>query len=157
MDNLGDAYAIAVADHDAHVGELVADSISADLRARKVFTATRIQMESAMAFFNWAAVAVGVVLALHHVAAAGVVYLILFYATFVGTSLEESFEFIRLMSRAIGRCAKFAGIALTQPDIVDAPEAPELARLQARIERGAQVVAVLLLIGAGAMAVARYL
>ena len=95
--------------------------MQADLRARRVFTTTRIQMESAMAFFNWAGVAVGVVLALHHVAAAGVVYLILFYATFVGTSLEESFEFIRLMSRAIGRCAKFAGIALTEPDIVDAP------------------------------------
>ena len=97
-----------------HVGALVADSMSADLRARRVFTTTRLQMESAMAFFNWAAVAVGVVLALHHVAAAGVVYLILFYATFVGTSLEESFEFIRLMSRAIGRCAKFAGIAATR-------------------------------------------
>jgi ABC-type multidrug transport system fused ATPase/permease subunit len=83
-----------------HVGALVADSIGADLRARKVFTSTRIQMESAMAFFNWAAIVVGVVLALHHVAAAGAVYLILFYATFVGTSLEESFEFIRLISRA---------------------------------------------------------
>ena len=96
-----------------HVDRLVGDSLHADLRARSVFTATRLQMESAMAVFNWAAVAVGVLLALHHVAAAGVVYLILFYATFVGTSLEESFEFIRLMSRAIGRCAKFAGIAAT--------------------------------------------
>jgi uncharacterized membrane protein len=38
-----------------------------------------------------------------------------------------------------------------------APETLELARLQARIERGARVVAVLLLIAAGAMAVARYL
>ena len=110
-----------------HVGTLVGDSLSADLRARRVFTTTRLQMESAMALFNWAAVAVGVVLALHHVAAAGVVYLILFYATFVGTSLEESFEFIRLMSRAIGRCAKFAGIAATRPDIVDVPGAPDLA------------------------------
>ncbi len=110
----------------AHVGTLVGHSLSADLRARRVFTTTRLQMESAMAFFNWASVAVGVVLALHHVAAAGVVYLILFYATFVGTSLEESFEFIRLMSRAIGRCAKFAGIAATRPDIVDVPSAPEL-------------------------------
>ena len=109
-----------------HVGALVADSISADLRARKVFTSTRIQMESAMAFFNWAAIVVGVVLALHHVAAAGAVYLILFYATFVGTSLEESFEFIRLISRAIGRCAKFAGIAATEPDIVDLPGAPDM-------------------------------
>jgi ATP-binding cassette subfamily B protein len=117
-----------------HVGSLVGDSLSADFRARRVFTVTRVQMESAMAFFNWAAVAVGVVLALHHVAAAGVVYLILFYATFVGTGLEESFEFIRLMSRAIGRCAKFAGIAATEPDIVDAPGAPALSVPRGRVE-----------------------
>jgi ATP-binding cassette subfamily B protein len=109
-----------------HVGALVGDSLQADFRARRVFTSTRLQMESAMAFFNWAAVAVGILLALHHVAAAGVVYLILFYATFVGTSLEESFEFIRLMSRAIGRCSKFAGIAATDPDIVDVAGAPEM-------------------------------
>ena len=117
-----------------HVGALVADSLSADLRARRVFTTTRIQMESAMAFFNWASIVVGVVLALHHVAAAGAVYLILFYATFVGTSLEESFEFIRLISRAIGRCAKFAGIAATRPDIVDVPSAPEMAVPHGRVE-----------------------
>jgi ATP-binding cassette, subfamily B, bacterial len=117
-----------------HVGALVADSISADLRARKVFTGTRIQMESAMAFFNWASIVVGVLLALHHVAAAGAVYLILFYATFVGTSLEESFEFIRLISRSIGRCAKFAGIAATQPDIVDAPGAPDMVVPHGRVE-----------------------
>jgi ATP-binding cassette, subfamily B, bacterial len=117
-----------------NVGTLVGDSLSADFRARRVFTATRLQMESAMAFFNWASVAVGIVLALHHVAAAGVVYLILFYATFVGTSLEESFEFIRLMSRAIGRCAKFAGIAATRPDIVDLPGAPDLVVPRGRVE-----------------------
>ena len=117
-----------------YVGGLVGDSLTADFRARRVFTATRLQMESAMAFFNWAAVAVGIVLALHHVAAAGVVYLILFYATFVGTSLEESFEFIRLISRAIGRCAKFAGIAATLPEIVDVPHAPELVAMQGRVE-----------------------
>jgi ATP-binding cassette subfamily B protein len=122
-----------------NVGTLVGDSLSADFRARRVFTATRLQMESAMAFFNWASVAVGIVLALHHVAAAGVVYLILFYATFVGTSLEESFEFIRLMSRAIGRCAKFAGIAATKPDIVDLPGAPDLVVPRGRVEfRGLQ-------------------
>ena len=117
-----------------HVGALVGDTLSADFRARRVFTVTRVQMESAMAFFNWAAVGVGVVLALHHVAAAGVVYLILFYATFVGTSLEESFEFLRLMSRAIGRCAKFAGIMATEPDIVDAPGAPALSVPRGRVE-----------------------
>ena len=122
-----------------HVDALVADSIGADLRARHVFTTTRLHMESAMAFFNWAAVAVGVVLALHHVAAAGVVYLILFYATFVGTSLEESFEFLRLMSRAIGRCAKFAGIAATRPDIVDVPGAPDLEEPRGQVDfRGLQ-------------------
>ncbi len=117
-----------------NVGALVADSLSADLRARRVFTATRIQMESAMAFFNWASIVVGVVLALHHVAAAGAVYLILFYATFVGTGLEESFEFIRLISRSIGRCAKFAGIAATQPDIVDVPGAPDMVVPRGRVE-----------------------
>ncbi len=117
-----------------HVGGLVGDSLTADFRARRIFTSTRLQMETAMAFFNWAAVAVGVVLALHHVAAAGVVYLILFYATFVGTSLEESFEFIRLISRAIGRCAKFAGIAATLPDIVDVPHAPDLVASRGRVE-----------------------
>ena len=117
-----------------NVGTLVGDSLSADFRARRVFTSTRLQMESAMAFFNWAAVAVGIVLALHHVAAAGVVYLILFYATFVGTSLEELFEFIRLMSRAIGRCAKFAGIAATRPDIIDLPGAPDLVVPRGRVE-----------------------
>ncbi|MGO9856772.1 MAG: ABC transporter ATP-binding protein [Acidimicrobiales bacterium] len=117
-----------------HVGALVAASMGADLRARRVFTTTRLHMESAMAFFNWAAVAVGVVLALHHVAAAGVVYLILFYVTFVGTSLEESFEFMRLMSRAIGKCAKFAGIAATQPDIVDVPGAPDLREPRGRVD-----------------------
>ena len=47
-----------------HVGGLVGDSLTADFRARRIFTSTRLQMESAMAFFNWAAVAVGVVLAL---------------------------------------------------------------------------------------------
>jgi len=117
-----------------HVDALVGESIRADLQARRVFTATRIQMESVMSLFNWACVAVGVVLALHHVAAAGTVYLILFYATFVGTSLEESFEFIRLMSRAIGRCAKFAGIAATRPDIVDVPGAPELVVGRGRVD-----------------------
>jgi ATP-binding cassette, subfamily B, bacterial len=117
-----------------NVDSLVGDSLHADLRARRVFTTTRLQMESAMAIFNWACVAVGLVLALHHVAAAGVVYLILFYVTFVGTSLEESFEFIRLMSRAVGRCAKFAGIAATEPDIVDAQGAPELTVPQGLVE-----------------------
>ena len=43
-------------------------------------------------------------------------------------SPKESFEFIRLIARSIGRCAKFAGIAATQPDIVDVPGAPDSGR-----------------------------
>jgi ATP-binding cassette subfamily B protein len=117
-----------------HVGALVTDAMTADLRARRVFTATRLQMESSMAVFNWVAILVGVVLALHHVVAAGSIYLILFYATFVGGSLEESFEYVRSMARALGRCAKFAGIAATVPDISDAPGAPELVVGRGRVE-----------------------
>jgi ATP-binding cassette subfamily B protein len=75
-----------------------------------------------------------VVLALHHMVASGPVYLILFYATFVGTSLEESFEYVRSMSRDIGRCAKFAGIAATEPQIVDAPGAADLVVPRGQVE-----------------------
>jgi ATP-binding cassette subfamily B protein len=118
----------------AHVGEVVSESVRADLRARRVFTATRLQMESSMAALNWVAVFVWLVLALHHVVAAASVYLILFYATFVGGSLEESFEFVRSISRAAGRCAKFVGIAATDPEIRDASGAAELAVHSGRLE-----------------------
>lgn len=109
-----------------HVASLVDRTIEADLRARKVFAATRLQMESSLAGFSWLAVIVGVVLALHHSAAAGAIYLVLFYATSVVTYLGESFEHLRSASRGLGRCAKFAGIAATPPEVVDAPGAPEL-------------------------------
>ncbi len=116
----------AEASEREHVDRVVEDSIRADLKARRVFTTTRLQMESSMAVLNWLAVTVGLVLALHHVVAAASVYLILFYATFVGGSLEESFEFMRSISRAAGRCAKFVGIASTRADILDVPAADEL-------------------------------
>ncbi len=87
-----------------------------------------------MAVLNWLAVVVGVALALHHVLAAASVYLILFYATFVGGSLEESFEFVRAISRAAGRCAKFVGIASSEPEIVDADGAGELELTEGRID-----------------------
>lgn len=45
----------------------------------------------------------------------------------------------------------------TQGGASDAAAAAQLARLQVRLERGAQVVALLLLVAVGAMAVARYL
>ncbi len=118
----------------AHVADVVAASVRADLRARRVFSATRIQMESSMAVLNWAAIVVGLVLALHHVVAAAAIYLVLFYATYVGNALEESFEHVRVISRALGRCAKFVGIAETDPDICDAPGATDLVVTQGRIE-----------------------
>ena len=110
----------------SHVRALVGDAVAADLRARKVFAATRLQMESSLAAFSWLAVLVGVVLALHRSVAAAAVYLILFYATQVVGLLEESFEHIRSVSRGLGRCAKFAGIAATVAEIQDAPAAPDL-------------------------------
>jgi ATP-binding cassette subfamily B protein len=121
-------------DERAHVADVVTQSVRADLKARRVFTTTRLQMESSMAALNWVAVVVGLVLALHHVVAAASVYLILFYATFVGGALEESFEFVRAISRAAGRCAKFVGIADTDPEIRDVSDAAELAVPQGCIE-----------------------
>ncbi len=118
----------------AHVARVVTQSVRADLRARRVFSTTRLQMESSMAALNWVAVVVGLALALHHVVAAASVYLILFYATFVGGSLEESFEFVRQISRAAGRCAKFAGIAETDPEIQDASGAGSLSVRRGCIE-----------------------
>ena len=117
-----------------HVRSLVGESVEADLRARKVFAATRLQMESSLAAFSWVAVIVGAMLALHHTVAAGAVYLILFYATQVVGLLEESFEYIRSVSRDLGRCAKFAGVVSTPPEITDAPGAPDLVVSEGRIE-----------------------
>jgi ATP-binding cassette subfamily B protein len=117
-----------------HVRSLVAESVNADLRARRVFAATRLQMESSLASFSWVAVLVGAVLALRHTVAAGAVYLILFYATQVVGTLEESFEHLRSSSRAIGRCAKFAGIMSTEPEVKDAPSAKELTVPAGRID-----------------------
>ena len=109
-----------------HVERLVVQTVAADLEARRIFASTRLQMEGSLGVFSWLAVLVGVLLALHHSAAAGTIYLILFYTTAVVGSMEESFEYIRQSSRGLGRCAKFAGIAATPPEIVDVPDAPEL-------------------------------
>ncbi len=117
-----------------NVRSLVADSVAADLRARKIFASTRLQMESSLAVFSWLAVFVGIGLALDHRVAAGAVYLILFYATQVVAMLEESFEYMRSVSRDLGRCAKFAGISASVPEIRDAPGAGELVLTDGRLE-----------------------
>jgi ATP-binding cassette subfamily B protein len=117
-----------------HVEALVSQTVKADLEARRIFATTRLQMEGSLGLFSWLAVLVGVVLALHHSAAAGTIYLILFYATSVVSSMEESFEHIRSSSRGLGRCAKFAGIAATSPEILDPPGAPALVVPHGRVE-----------------------
>lgn len=117
-----------------NVGALVGTSLRADLKARRVFTETRLQLESTMALLNWTTIIIGVVLALHHVVAAGALYLILFYATFVGGHLQESFEYVRILSRGLGRCSKFVGIAQARPEIADRPGAKELAVRHAGVQ-----------------------
>ncbi|MGH8981702.1 MAG: ABC transporter ATP-binding protein [Acidimicrobiales bacterium] len=116
-----------------HVEALVGETVAADLEARRIFATTRLQMEGSLGVFSWLAILVGVLLALHHSAAAGTIYLILFYATSVVSSMEESFEHIRSSSRGLGRCAKFAGIAATGPEIVDVPDARRLEVTDGRI------------------------
>ncbi|MGH9101319.1 MAG: ABC transporter ATP-binding protein, partial [Acidimicrobiales bacterium] len=117
-----------------HVEALVGETVKADLEARRIFATTRLQMEGSLGLFSWLAVLVGVVLALRHSAAAGTIYLILFYATSVVASMEESFEHIRTSSRGLGRCAKFAGIAATSPEVVDAPGSSSLVVHEGRVE-----------------------
>lgn len=116
-----------------HVEALVGQTVAADLEARRIFATTRLQMEGSLGVFSWLAILVGVLLALHHAAAAGTIYLILFYATAVVASMEESFEHIRTSSRGLGRCAKFAGIAAATPEIADAPGARPLQVTEGRI------------------------
>jgi uncharacterized membrane protein len=67
-----------------------------------------------------------------------------------------------LLGAAINAPARTRIVALskgaeTQGGTPSASAAAELAKLQGRIERGAQIVALLLVVAAGAMAVARYL
>jgi ATP-binding cassette subfamily B protein len=117
-----------------HVRALVGESVAADLRARRIFAVTRLQMGTTLAGFSWLAVLVGVALALRHTAGAGTVYLILFYMTQVVSTLEESFQHMRELSRAVGRCAKFAGVMATVPEIRDRGEARELDVTEGAVE-----------------------
>jgi ATP-binding cassette, subfamily B, bacterial len=57
---------------------------------------------------------------------AGVVYLVLFYASQESAQLIESFMQIRNLSRGLGRAAKLVALVRTSPDVVDAPNAPDL-------------------------------
>ena len=108
------------------VERLLAESVAADLRGRRVFTVTRLWMGGTIASMTWASLFVGVVLAVDGNIRAGVVYLVLFYASQVSMELIESFMHIRNPSRGLGRAAKLVGIVRTPPAIIDAPGAPAL-------------------------------
>jgi ATP-binding cassette, subfamily B, bacterial len=113
-------------DESARVENLLDDSVRADLEARRTFTITRVWMSGTVGLMTWGALLVGVVLAVHGDIRSGVIYLVLFYASQVSAQLVESFMQIRNLSRGLGRAAKLVALVSTPPDVVDAPNAPEL-------------------------------
>jgi ATP-binding cassette subfamily B protein len=111
----------------ANVDRRLEASVQADLGARRVFTITRTWMSTVVNTMSWAALFVGVILALHHDINAGIVYLVLFYSAAVSQQIIESFQVVRSLSRALGRGSKLVELIDTKPEVVDAPEAPALA------------------------------
>jgi ATP-binding cassette, subfamily B, bacterial len=101
-------------------------SVSADLGARRAFTVTRTWMSGIINSMSWAALFIGVVLALHHDVSAGTIYLILFYTSQVADQIIQSFQTVRSLSRALGRGTKLVGLINSDPEVVDVPGAPAL-------------------------------
>jgi ATP-binding cassette, subfamily B, bacterial len=108
------------------VESLLEATVNADLQARRVFTITRVWMSGTVGFMTWGALLVGVVLAVRGDIRAGVIYLVLFYASQVSAQLIESFMQIRNLSRGLGRASKLVALVSTPPEVVDAPGAAEL-------------------------------
>ena len=110
----------------AKVEDLLATTVRADLQTRRVFTVTRVWMGGTVGLMTWAALFLGVVLAVRGDIRAGVVYLVLFYASQVSAQLIESFMQFRTLSRGLGRAAKLVALVRTDPAVVDVPGAAEL-------------------------------
>lgn len=87
-----------------------------------------------LSVMTWGALFIGIVLALHHDASAGSIYLILYYASQVAVQVTESFQVVRSLSRALGRTTKFVGLISSEPEVVDAPGAAALAVQRGEIE-----------------------
>ncbi len=109
------------------VRELLDEVVRADLRARRTFTVTRVWMGGMISAMTWGALFVGVLLAVNGNIKAGVVYLVLFYASTVSSELLTSFQEIRNLVRGLGRAGKLVHLVSTPPEVVDEPGAPELA------------------------------
>ena len=108
------------------VGALLSQSVRADLQARRAFTVTRVWMGGAIGLMTWGAMVVGILLAVRGDTRTGVIYLVLFYAAQVSGELVESFEYIRTLSRGLGRAAKLIALVNSSPEVIDAPSAPDL-------------------------------
>ncbi|HTW06747.1 MAG TPA: ABC transporter ATP-binding protein [Acidimicrobiales bacterium] len=106
--------------------DLLESSVRADLHGRKVFMVTRVWMSGTVGLMTWGSLVVGVVLAVRGDIRAGVVYLVLFYASQVSAQLIESFMQIRNLSRGLGRAAKLVALVSNPPQVVDRPGAGEL-------------------------------
>ncbi len=111
----------------ARLHDLLDSSVRADLRGRRVFMVTRVWMSGTVGLMTWASLFVGVVLAVRGDIHAGVVYLVLFYASQVSAQLIESFMQVRNLSRGLGRASKLVALVSTPPEVVDTPGASELA------------------------------
>ncbi|HUB71475.1 MAG TPA: ABC transporter ATP-binding protein [Acidimicrobiales bacterium] len=106
--------------------ELLELSVRADLRGRRVFMITRVWMAGTIGLMTWGSLVVGVILAVRGDIRAGVVYLVLFYASQVSAQLVESFLQVRNLSRGLGRAAKLVALARSRPEVVDLTGAPDL-------------------------------
>jgi ATP-binding cassette subfamily B protein len=110
----------------ARLMELLDVSVRADLRGRRVFMITRVWMSGTVGLMTWGSLLVGILLAVQGYIKAGVVYLVLFYASQVSAQLVESFMQIRNLSRGLGRAAKLVALVRTPPEVVDVAGAASL-------------------------------
>jgi ATP-binding cassette subfamily B protein len=117
----------------ARLHQLLDSSVRADLQGRRVFMITRVWMAGTVGLMTWASLLVGVVLAIRGDIKAGVVYLVLFYASQVSAQLVESFLQIRNLSRGLGRAAKLVALVSTPPEVVDRPGAPDLGVTEGKV------------------------
>jgi ATP-binding cassette, subfamily B, bacterial len=113
-------------DERRRVAGLLRQSVAADLRARSIFMKTQLQLESSIVVGTFLALLAGSTMAVHHWTSTAAVYLILYYAAQVAMGLQQSFEHIRSMARALGRTAKFTAIAAEEVEIEDHPRAATL-------------------------------